>query len=151
MVLDEVGSIGHERSITRKKTGGGIGIKKIHISGAPPAIYAIPISLVCGSCCSNCQFIEGARLPRCERYGVFIPLSAEPFRYGWWREQGNIRRQGIQGVEGKMIRVSVRQHNRVQLRKGVKGNSRGADSWKKFSEGWIEVGVSKETFPADLN
>jgi hypothetical protein len=50
-----------------------------------------------------------------------------------------------------MIRVSVRQHNRVQLRKGVKGNSRGADSWKKFSEGWIEVGVSKETFPADLN
>lgn len=50
-----------------------------------------------------------------------------------------------------MIRVSVRQHYRVELWQRIQRNSWSTYTWQKFAEGWVKIGVGEKSFPADLN
>jgi hypothetical protein len=100
---------------------------------------------------SNGHTIERVRVTRLEGNGVLVSLSAEPLGHRGRREQRNIRWQCIQRVEGKMIRVSMRQHYRVELRQRIQRNSGSTYTRQKFTESWIKIGIGEKSLPADLN
>ena len=102
-------------------------------------------------CSSNSHSIERARITRREGNGVFVSLSAEPLRYRGWCKERNIRRQRIQRVKGEMIRMSVRQHYRIELWQRIQRNSWSTYTWQKLAEGRVKIGIGEKSFPTDLN
>ena len=104
-------------------------------------------------CCrgSNSHTVERGHITRRQGNGVVVSLSAEPFGHGGWGEQRNIRLQCIQRIEGEMIRVSVGQHYRIELRQRIQRNPGSAYTWQKFAEGWVKIGIGEKSFPANLD
>jgi hypothetical protein len=50
-----------------------------------------------------------------------------------------------------MIRVSVCQYYRVELRQRMERNSWSTYAGQKLAEGRVKIGIGEESFPTDLN
>src|SRR5215210_4718242 len=145
MILDEVGSSGSERGIAGKEAGDLISLNKIHICGAPPAIDSIPVPSMDRRGGMNSYIGNLGRLTRCYWNSVAVALFGQPLGDGRRSEQRNVVRKRIQRIEGQMIRVRVRQKNRIQFGQRIERYPRSADPGKKFAEGRIEVRVRKQS------
>jgi hypothetical protein len=50
-----------------------------------------------------------------------------------------------------VIRVSVRQQYRIELRECLERDAGSAHSWKQLPQRWIKIGVGENSLSTDLN
>lgn len=101
--------------------------------------------------CSDYHLTALDPFARSDSGGVGVSQAVQPFSDRRRGEDWNPPRQACQGVERKMVRVSVRHEHRIDFRELVKRDSRRAHPGQNPAQGRIEIRVGEKSLPTDLN
>lgn len=140
-----------ESGITGKEAGPVRRLEQVHVRGTPPVVEAIAIAPVLGCHSVNRQFAELKRVARVDCLRLLVAGTAEPLLHWPWREDRNGLRQRSQRGEGQVVGMRVGHQHCIERRKLVDGHPRRGDPPQDASECGIEVWVSEDSLPSDLD
>jgi len=99
----------------------------------------------------NADVTDRRHVPRREILGVLVSPSSQPAGNHRRCEERDVPRQRVERVERKVIRVRVRQEQRVERRQLVDRNARWRHAREEAAELTIEVGIGEKPNGADLD
>ena len=147
VIVDHSRAVRRKRGIAGEEAGKVISIKKIHIGGASPPVYPVPVAFVARFGGTHFHPAIFDYLSGTERYGV----EPQPDKPSGYRRRGYDRgpaSDSLEGLERKVIGMGVSDENRVDFWKRMKRYSGWADTRQEPAQGGIEVGVGEKGLTA---
>lgn len=124
--------------------------QQVHVRGTSPVVVSIPAAAVLGRCRMNRQCAKLDRVTRIDPDGLVVACRAEPRLNGARGVDRNAFRERRQGREREMVRVGVRDENRVEIGKRVERDSWRTHAAQKSGERWIEVRIGEDPLATDF-
>src|SRR5688572_31878596 len=112
----ELMRVWRERGVTGKEARLGARIDQIHVRRRTPAIERVPTPAVSGRSGVNYDATNRDLAVGWQRPGVRVSEADEPGGDRWRSEERDVARQPVEGAEGKVIGVRVRQQDGIEHR-----------------------------------